>query len=178
MKILFDLFPVLLFFVAYRFSDIYTATGVAIAATVLQISWAYFVRKKIEPMMWFTLAVVVIFGSLTLIFHNPTFIKWKPTVLYWGMASGIAVSLCFFGRNPLRSMLGSQLELPAQVWTRLTWSWIGFFAVMGALNLVVAYQFSEATWVNFKAFGGTALMLVFVIAQSLFLSRYIEEDKK
>lgn len=178
MKILFDLFPVLLFFVAYRFSDIYTATGVAIAATIVQIGWAYFVRRKIEPMMWFTLAVVLIFGTLTLVLHNPTFIKWKPTVLYWGMAAGIAISLLFFGRNPLRSMLGTQLELPATVWTRLTWSWIGFFTVMGTLNLIVAYQFSERTWVNFKAFGGIALMLIFVIAQSLMLSRYIEEDKK
>ena len=178
MKLFLDLFPVLLFFVAYRFSDIYTATGVAIAATLLQLGWAYFIRKKVEPMMWFTLAVVVIFGSLTLLLHNPTFIKWKPTVLYWGMAAGITISLTIFGRNPLRSMLGTQLELPAPVWTRLTWSWTGFFAAMGTLNLIIAYQCSERTWVNFKAFGGIGLMLVFVVAQSLFLSRYIEEDKK
>jgi intracellular septation protein len=178
MKFLFDLFPVLLFFVAYRFADIYTATGVAIAATVLQIGWAWFVRKKVDPMMWFTMAVVVIFGGLTIILHNPTFIKWKPTVIYWGMALAMVVALVGFRRNAIESVMGSQIQLPRPVWSRLNLSWMGFFAMMGALNLIVAYNFSESAWVNFKLFGGIGLMIVFVVAQSLMLSRYIEEEKK
>ncbi len=178
MKLLFDVFPVLLFFVAYRFADIYTATKVAIAATVLQLGWAWFVRKKVEPMMWFTLAVVVVFGGLTLVFHNPTFIKWKPTAIYWGMAIAMAIALWGFGRNAAESVMGQQIQLPRPVWTRLNFAWMGFFLAMGVLNLFVAFNFSETTWVNFKLFGGIGLMLVFVVIQSFALSRYIEEEKK
>ncbi|WP_341678921.1 septation protein A [Niveibacterium sp. SC-1] len=178
MKILFDLFPVLLFFVAYRVTDIYTATLVAIGATIAQIAWAWFVRRKVDAMMWFTLVVVVVFGGLTIALHNPTFIKWKPTILYWGMGLGMLVATLAFKRNAIRSMLGSQIELPDAVWSRLNFSWAGFFVAMGAINLFVAYHFSESTWVNFKLFGGIGLMILFVFAQSLMLSRYIGEEEK
>jgi len=178
MKILFDLFPVLLFFIAYKFADIYVATGVAVAATVLQLAWAYFIHRKVEPMMWFSAVVVVIFGSLTLVLHDPTFIKWKPTIIYWGMAIAMAVTQWGFRRNPMQAVFGSQLELPEEAWRKLNFSWMAFFAVMGVINIAVAYRFSEQAWVNFKLFGGTGLMLAFVVVQSLMLSRYLDEEKK
>lgn len=177
MKLLFDLFPVFLFFVAYRFGGIYVATGVAMAATVLQIGWAWFVHRKVDPMMWFTLVVVMLFGGLTLILHNPTFIKWKPSIIYWGMAVSMAVAMFGFGKNAIRSMLGSQIDLPAKVWRSLNLSWMAFFTLMGAVNIFVAYQFSEETWVNFKMFGGIGLMVFFVLVQSIFLSRHMEQEK-
>jgi len=178
MKILFDLFPVLLFFVAYRVTDIYTATLVAIVATIAQIAGTWIVRRKVDAMMWFTLVVVVVFGGLTIALHNPTFIKWKPTILYWGMSAGMLVATFAFKRNAIRSMLGSQIELPEAVWSRLNFSWMGFFLAMGAINLFVAYNFSESAWVNFKLFGGIGLMILFVFAQSLMLSRYMGEEEK
>ena len=178
MKLLFEIFPVLLFFVAYKFADIYVATGVAIAATVLQLAWAYFVRRKVEPMMWFTVVVVVIFGSLTLWLHDPAFIKWKPTIIYWGMAIAMAVTQWVMHKNPMKAVFGSQLELPEIAWQKLNLSWMGFFTVMGILNIAIAYKYSEEVWVNFKLFGGTGLMIVFVIVQSLMLSRYLDEEQK
>ncbi|MCL2656908.1 MAG: septation protein A [Betaproteobacteria bacterium] len=176
MKFLFDVFPVLLFFIAYKFADIYTATGVAIAATFLQIGWAWFVRKKVEPLMWFTFAIIMIFGGLTLILHNPIFIKWKPTAIYWSMAAAMAIARWGFGRNAAESVMGQQIKLPQPIWARLNYSWMGFFTFMGALNLFVALNFSESAWVNFKLFGGTGLMLIFVVIQSLMLSRHIGKE--
>lgn len=178
MKLLFELFPVVLFFVAYKFADIYVATGVAIAATVVQLAWAYFARGKIEPMMWFTFVVVVIFGSLTLWLHDPAFIKWKPTIIYWGMALAMAFTQWVMHKNPMKAVFGSQLEMPDIAWQKLNLSWMGFFAVMGVLNIAIAYKYSEDVWVNFKMFGGTGLMIVFVIVQSLMISRYLDEEKK
>lgn len=178
MKLLFEIFPVLLFFVAYKFADIYVATGVAMAATVLQLGWALTIRRRVEPMMWFSAVVVVVFGTLTLVLHDPTFIKWKPTIIYWGMALAMAVTQWGFKRNPMQSIFGSQLELPAEAWVKLNRSWMAFFAAMGVINIAVAYKFSEAVWVNFKLFGGTGLMILFVLAQSLMLSRYLDEEQK
>ena len=179
MKFLFDLFPVILFFAAFKLGDIYLATGVAIAATFLQIGWSWFRHRKVENMMWISLAIISVFGGMTLLLHDETFIKWKPTVLYWSFAAGLAISALFLKKNLIRVLLAAQFELPEAVWSRLNWSWVGFFAFMGVANLAVAFAFDFSTddWVNFKLFGGTGLMFVFVIAQGLLLSKYIEDKK-
>jgi intracellular septation protein len=174
MKFLFDLFPVILFFVAFKLADIYVATGVAIAATFAQIGWLWLRRRRIEPLLWASLAIVVVFGGATLLLQDETFIKWKPTVLYWLFAAVIAGSQ-LAGRNLVRAMLSSQIQLPDPVWKRLNLSWAGFFTFMGALNLYVAYTFPTDFWVSFKLFGGAGLMLLFVIAQALVLARHVEE---
>ncbi len=163
MKAFADLFPVLLFFVAYKFAGIYAATGIAIAATVGQIVWSWFKHRKVETMQWISLVIVGVFGGATLVLQNPTFIMWKPTVLYWFFAA---------------SLLGAQIQLPDAIWPRLNLAWAGFFSVMGGINLFVAYHFSEETWVNFKLFGVMGLMFVFVLAQGALLSRHIQEESK
>jgi|SRR5882672_1985753 len=177
MKFLFDLFPVVLFFVAFKLFDIYVATAVAIAATFLQIGWLKWKRRKVDKMMWVTLVIIVVFGGATLALHDETFIKWKPTVLYWLFAVVLATAELAFRKNLIRAALGEQVSLPDKVWTRLNWSWAGFFAFMGAANLYVAFNFPTDTWVNFKLFGGMGLMLMFVIAQALFLARHVEEKR-
>jgi intracellular septation protein len=177
MKFLFDIFPVVLFFAAFKMYDIYVATGVAIAATVLQIGALAVLGRKIDGMLWASLAIIVVFGGATLVLQDETFIKWKPTVLYWLFGAVLAGGQ-FLGRNLIRLMLGGQLQMPAVAWAKLAWSWVGFFVVMGGLNLFVAYSFPTDTWVNFKLFGGIGLMLLFVLGQAMFLARYLEEDKR
>src|SRR5215470_16535095 len=177
MKFLFDLFPVVLFFVAFKLFDIYVATAVAIAATFLQIGWLKWRGRKVDAMMWVTLAIIVVFGGATLLLHDETFIKWKPTVLYWLFAAVLAGAELLFRKNLIRAALSGQVKLPDAVWGRLNWSWAAFFAFMGAANLYVAFNFSTDTWVNFKLFGGMGLMLVFVLIQAVFLARHVEEKQ-
>ena len=177
MKFLFDLFPVILFFVAYKFGDIYMATIVAIVATFGQIGWVKFRRRKVDRMLWISLGLIVVFGGMTLALRDPTFIKWKPTVLYGLFSVSLLGAPLLFRKNLIRSMLEQQMSLPDPVWARLNLAWAGFFAFMGAANLYIAYKFSEADWVNFKLFGGMGLMLVFVIAQGLMLAKYIDEKE-
>jgi intracellular septation protein len=174
MKFLFDFFPVILFFAAFKLAGIYVATGVAIAATFAQVGWLKLRGRRVEPMLWASLGIIVLFGGATLLLQDETFIKWKPTVLYWLFGAVLAGALAF-RRNLIRLMLSEQVQLPDPVWARLNWSWIGFFVFMGALNLYVAYNFSTDNWVNFKLFGGMGLMLLFVLAQALVLSRFVDE---
>lgn len=174
MKFLFDLFPVILFFIAFKVHGIYAATAVAIAASFAQIGWLWLRRRKIDPMLWASLAIIVVFGGATLLLHDEAFIKWKPTVLYWMFASVLSVSALFFRKNLIRTMLGQQIQLPDPAWNKLNFSWAGFFAGMGCLNLYVAFNFPTDTWVDFKLFGSMGLMLAFVIAQGLFLAKYVE----
>lgn len=177
MKFLFDLLPVALFFVAIQIWDIYIATGVAIAATFAQVGWLALRGKKIEPMLWASLAIIVVFGGLTLYLRDKTFILWKPTVLYWLFGAVLAGSAAL-GRNLIRALLSEQMRLPDPVWARLNWSWIGFFAFMGVANLYVAFNFSEKTWAAFKLFGGMGLMVLFIVAQSALLAKHVEDDKE
>ena len=176
MKFLFDLFPVILFFVAFKFAGIYVATAVAMAATGGQMAWVLFRKRKIEPMLWVSFGVIGVFGTATLLLQDETFIKWKPTVLYWLFGATLGIAQAAFGKNFMRVMMEKQIELPGPVWTRLLWSWAGFFAFMGAANLYVAFNYSTDVWVNFKLFGGMGLMFAFVIAQAVVLSRYASED--
>jgi len=177
MKFLFDLFPVILFFIAFKVSGIYVATGVAIAATFAQIGWLLARGRKVDTMLWVSLAIIVVFGGATLWLQDETFIKWKPTVLYWLFGAVLAGSSLIFRRNLIRKLMEEQVSLPERVWGLLNASWIGFFALMGAANLIVAFNYPTDTWVNFKLFGGMGLMLAFVVAQSLLLAKYIEEKK-
>ena len=180
MKFLADLFPVLLFFAAFKFAGIFVATAVAMAATVCQIGWMWFRHRKVDGMLWASLAIILVFGGATLLLHDETFIKWKPTVLYWALAFGLAGSQLFLGKNLIRKVIGEQISLPDPLWIKLNWAWIGFFTFMGLINLAVAFALglSTETWVNFKLFGGMGLMLVFAVAQGLVLSKYIDEEKK
>ena len=176
MKFLFDLFPVILFFVAFKFAGIYAATAVAMGATVAQIAWVWFRHRKVEPMLWVSFGVIAVFGSATLLLQDETFIKWKPTVLYWLFAGSLSIAQLAFRKNLIRAMMGKQLQLPEPAWTRLLWSWVAFFTLMGVANLYVAFNYSTDQWVNFKLFGGMGLMFAFVIAQALFLARYMGEE--
>jgi len=175
MKLLLDFLPIAVFFAAFKLFDIWVATGVAIVATFIQIAWLRWSTGKVEPMQWLSLAVIVLFGGATLLSHNETFIKWKPTVLYWLLGGILAIGQLVFRRNLLKALMAAQVTLPDAGWRMMNWSWTGFFAVMGALNLWVAYSFSTDTWVNFKLFGGLGLMAVFVVGQAIWLSRYTKE---
>lgn len=202
MKFLFDLFPVILFFASYQLAGaqpesaaafanawlgggiapaqapILIATCVAIVATFAQIGWLLLRGRKVDTMLWMSLVLIVVFGGATIFFHDATFIKWKPTILYWLFAGSLLVSAFVFNKNLIRSFMEAQIKLPENVWRRLNIAWIGFFAIMGFLNLYVAFEYPEATWVKFKLFGGMGLMFAFVIAQSMFLGKYVEEDKQ
>ena len=177
MKFLFDLFPIILFFATYKFAGIYAATAVAIAATLVQVGWVKFRHGKVDTMLWISLGLIVFFGGATLLLRDPTFIKWKPTVLYWLFAAVLLVSATVLRKNLIRKMLEVQVTLPDPLWGRLNLAWVAFFALMGAANLHVAFTYSEETWVNFKLFGGMGLMLAFIVAQGMFLARYVEEKE-
>jgi len=176
MKLLFDLFPIILFFLAYKLGDIYWATGIAILATLGQILWLKLRAKTIETTHWLSLGVIVVFGGMTLLFRDETFIKWKPTVLYAAFALALLLTPVLTGKQPMKALMGSQLTLPESVWRQLNWMWLVFFVVMGLANLFVAYTFSLDIWVNFKLFGSLGLTVVFVILQGLWLSRHIKQD--
>jgi intracellular septation protein len=177
MKFLFDIFPVVLFFVAFKLYDIYVATAVAIAATFVQVGWLWLRGRKVDKMLWISLAIIVVFGGATLMLEDETFIKWKPTVLYWVFAAVLVAGELAFKKNLIRAMMDGQVALPDEVWSKLQASWIAFFVVMGALNLIVAYSFSTDAWVNFKLFGGIGLLLVFVVLQAVMLAKHVEDGK-
>src|SRR5690606_11602146 len=139
-KFLFDLFPLILFFVAYRYADIYVATGAAMAAGVAQIAWLRVRRKTIETMHWVNLGVILVFGGATLLLHDEAFIKWKPTVLYWLFGGALLGARLLAGRNLIRRLLQGQITLSEAVWDRLNASWAAFFLAAGALNLYVAFS--------------------------------------
>ena len=175
MKFLLDFFPVILFFVAFKVSDIFVATGVAIAATVIQIGWVLARRRKVSGMQWVRFVIIVLFGGATLILSDETFIKWKPSVLYW-LAGVVFIGSLAFGSNLVKAVMSEGITLPEPIWKKLCIAWGVFFLFKGTLNLWVAYNFSTETWVNFKLFGGLGLMIAFVIAQALWLSRYVQDD--
>jgi intracellular septation protein len=177
MKLLFDFFPIILFFGAYKFAGIYMATGVAIVATLLQIGWSWRSTGRIEPMQWVSLAAIVLLGGATIALHDETFIKWKPTVYYWVLAAILLVGQAVFKRSFLRNVMGGQIDLPDPVWRALTWMWVAFFGIMGAVNLWVAFNFSTDTWVNYKLFGSMGLMVLFIVAQALWLGRHIKVEE-
>jgi intracellular septation protein len=205
MKLFFDFLPIILFFGAFKAAEanpaassqlatqylgfmvsgglvgtreapVVLATVVVILATLAQVAWMLGRGRRVEPALWVSLALVVVLGGATIWFHDEAFIKWKPSVLYWVMGFVLWASQVLFRRNLLRAMLGAQLELPGLVWQRLNFAWVAFFVFMGLLNLYVAHSFSTDAWVNFKLFGGLGLLLLFTLAQGLYLSRYLKDD--
>lgn len=175
MKLLFDFFPILLFFIAYKFFDIFVATGVAIAATFLQVAIAWFRTRTVATMQLVTLAIIIVFGGLTLYLHDEQFIKWKPTVINWLFGGAFLASQIFGQQTAIERMLGSNLTLPKVIWRRLNLLWVIFFLSLGGANLFVMSHFDRDTWVNFKLFGMLGLTMVFIVLQSLYLSRYMAE---
>lgn len=202
MKFFFDLLPVILFFVTYKLAKgspdgavelarpwlgdaisaaqtpILVATAVAILATAGQVLWLMARGKKVDLMLWVSLGIISVFGGATLLFHDPTFIKWKPTVLYWLFAVVLLVASVFFNRNLIRALMQAQMELPASLWAQINGAWIGFFTLMGFVNLYVAYSYSEEAWVNFKLYGFTGMMLLFVLIQAAWMSRHMDTGKE
>jgi len=174
-KFLFDLFPLILFFVAYRYADIYVATSVAIAASLGQLAWLKLRGKPIEATHWINVAVIVVFGGATLYLHNDVFIKWKPTVLNWLFGGALLFSRLVLGRNLMRNLMGKQVDLPDPAWDKLNLSWALFFVIAGAANLYVAFSghYTEGQWVSFKVFGQLGLMIIFIIAQSIWLGKHM-----
>ena len=205
MKILFDFLPIALFFGMFKYAEgnkdwaaatatewlgfmvaggvvgpaeapVLLATVVVIVATFAQILWLKARGKKVDTMLWVSLALVTALGGATIYFHSESFIKWKPTVLYWVMGSALLLGQLVFKKNGIKSLMGAQMDLPDSIWRQVNFSWVGFFAVMGVLNLYVAFNFPTSTWVNFKLFGGLGLMVVFVLVQAVYLNKHIKSD--
>ncbi|MGI9311743.1 MAG: septation protein A [bacterium] len=182
MKLLFDLLPLLIFFAVFRFYDIYIATAAAILATVAQVAAFWARHRRFETMHLITLAVLVVFGGLTIALQDEAFIKWKPSIVNWTFVAAILATLVVGEKSALERLMGAQINLPRPLWTRLSLAWSGFFALMGLLNLYVAFyhdlgaaeEIRTRTWVNFKVFGLTSLTFLFVVAQMLFLAKHIK----
>lgn len=201
MKILFDLFPVILFFAVFKLAGsnpesaqafaayidyqadpqhlpVLLATATAIIATMAQILWVKLKHGKVDTMLWVSFAIIVVFGGATLLLHDEAFIKIKPTALYWLFALVLLFSKILFHKNLIRSLMEAKMTLPDRIWGQLNLAWSGFFIFLGILNLYVAWNFSTDTWVNFKLFGTTGIMMIFIILQAMMVAKHIEEDKK
>ncbi len=177
MKFLFDFFPVLLFFVAYKMYDIYVATAVAIAASIIQVGFYWLQHRKFEKMHLVTLVLITVLGGATLILQDETFIMWKPSVINWAFAIAFVGSQ-FIGKKPIvQRMMEGAVSLPDKIWHRLSYAWSLFFILLGVLNIYVAYNYDLDTWVNFKLFGLTGLSFLFIILQAFYIGKYIEEPK-
>jgi len=177
MKLLFDFFPIVLFFIGYKLFDIYTATAIAMGASLIQVVFYRLKHQRYEKMHLFSLGIIFVLGGATLFFHNPWFIKWKPTGIYW-ITSLVFIGSGLLAKKPLiQKMMDSNISLPDKIWCRLNYAWAIFFLLMGAMNLYVAYYYSTDTWVNFKLFGGAGLTLSFVFLQAMYLTRHLLEKE-
>jgi intracellular septation protein len=176
MQLLADYFPLLLFFIAFKWQGIWVATAVAIIASIVQIAYFHW-RGKVSAVHWISLAIIVVFGGATLLLQDETFIKWKPTVLYLAFGAVLAAGKLVWRRDLLAHLM-KDIALPAPVWTGLTWSWVAFFAAMAIANWYVAFHFTTETWVDFKVWGGIGLFLVFALAQGVFLARHVTEPTR
>ena len=178
MKFLYDFFPILLFFIVYKMYGIYVVIVVVMVVVAVQTFAFWLKHRRFEKMHLVTLALLLVFGGLTLLLHDPVFIKWKPTVINWLFAI-VFLGSHWIGDKPLvERMMSHAIQAPLPVWLRLSWMWVIFFVGIGLLNLYVAFNYSEEAWVNFKLFGMLGITFAFVIGQAFYLSRYIEDHKK
>ena len=176
MKFLTDFFPIILFFIAYKMEGIYVATGVAIAASFIQVAGSWLINRKVEKMHLITFAILAVFGGATLLFHDPLFIKWKPTVINWLFAA-VFLGSQFIGEKPIiERMMGHALSVDRPIWNKLNIAWVIFFIISGLANIYVAFNYDENTWVNFKLFGLMGMTFVFVIGQAFFLAKYMPTE--
>ena len=171
MKILFDLFPVILFFIAYKFSNIYTATLVVIGATIFQVIYSKLVHKRVDKLLIFNAVLISILGGTTLWLHDANFIKWKPSILYWLLSGALLFFQFFKKKNLVKNLMGKQIQLTEKGWDQISITSAVFFGVLGALNLYIAFNFSESTWVNFKLFGITGLIMCYAVLIGILASR-------
>lgn len=186
MKFLFDFFPILLFFIAFKTYDIFVATGVAIAASIVQVAWLRFSGRKVETMHWITLAGITLFGGLTIVLQDDTFIRWKPTVVYWLFSVILLATQLFGKKTAIEHVMGAQIALPAKIWRNMNISFVLFTVFMGFLNLYVAFVYGtdldpdvqRAHWVNFKVFGTLILTLLFMFIVMAFVSKYIKTEEQ
>lgn len=186
MKLLYDLFPLLLFFAAFKFYDIYVATAVAIVASIVQVGGFWLKHRRFETLQLITLVIIVVFGGLTLLLHDDAFIKWKPTLVYWVLAVLVLGSQFIGKKTFVERLLGQQISLPPSAWARQNLSWGIFFVLLGCLNLYVAFFFRldlneverQAIWVNFKVFGLLAITFIFVLIQGFFMARHTQSSQK
>ena len=206
MKFLFDLFPVILFFITLKVAEktagaslilgkiltsigfattvkaslvpIMLATIAVIIGSIVQIIWAKLHYKKVDNTLWLSALLVIVMGGMTLYFQNDAFIKWKPTLLYWTFAVVLIGTSLFAKKNLIKNMMGKEISMPDSIWNKLNLAWALFFSALGVLNLYVAFNYSIDTWANFKLFGTMGLMFLFIIGQSLAINKYISENEK
>jgi intracellular septation protein len=174
---LLDFLPLLAFYAAFWLGGIYVATGVGILASAISIAWALGRRHPVRPMAWISFGLILVFGGATLVLHDETFIKWKPTVLYWLFAVVLALGPRLMGKNPIAMLLGKEMQLSESIWAKVNDSWAIFFAFLGVINLLIAYNFDTTTWATFKVFGTMAMMFLFVIVQGIFLAPHMQSGK-
>jgi intracellular septation protein len=178
MKFLYDFFPILLFFIAYKTFDIYVATAVAMISSVVQVGAFWLKHRRVETMHLVTLVSIMVLGSITLLLHDETFIKWKPTVVEWAFAIAFLISQFVGEKTLVQRMMESSIQLTDnKIWTHLNLAWIGFFIAMGALNLYIAFNYPTDVWVNFKLFGMMGFTFVFVLAQGFYMMKYIVAEE-
>jgi intracellular septation protein len=183
MKILFDFFPILLFFITFKlYTDptegVLAATLVAIVASFIQVGIVWVRHHQVEKMHIVTLALIVVLGGATLLLRDEIYIKWKPTAVNWLFALVFLASQLIGRKSLVQRMLEGNFSLQTAIWNRLNATWVLFFLLMGFLNLFVVYNFDTETWVNFKLFGLLGLTLLFVLAQSLYLVRHVKQDDR
>ncbi len=192
MQQILELLPIVLFFISYAndgetwqiagyaltFNGIYTATAVLMISTLCQVALTFLLTKKIEKRLLLLTAVVLITGSLTLILKNNIFIQWKPTIFNWGLALVFMIAP-FIGdkRTLMQRMLESQIALPTPVWSKLNQLWIANFSLVGALNLAVAYLYSEAFWVSYKLYSSIGFTLIISILTAVIIAPYLKDDQ-
>lgn len=174
MKLFFDFAPILIFFLGYKFFGIFVATTIAIFCSFIQLAFYWFKFRRIDTMTLVSCIIITVLGGFTLLLHNVMFIKWKPTILYFVFSLALLLSGFFAKQSLLQRMLGQTLKLPAVIWRRLNHIWVVFFMLLAILNLYVAYHFSTSAWVNFKLFGIMGLTLLFLLAQGIYIAKFID----
>lgn len=178
MKFLVDFFPIILFFIGYKLFGIYVATGIAMVASALQVVFFRLKHHRYDKMHLFSLVIILVLGGATLFFHDPWFIKWKPTGIYWLTGLVFLFSPLVTQKPLIQKIMEGNISMPNKIWFRLNMAWVLFFIFMGALNIYIAFSFSTDAWVNFKLFGGAGLTLLFVFLQAIYLTRHALDKEK